>query len=67
MFVRKFDSVGKVLLTLGTPGAKGCDETHLNMPTDMAITPQGDIFVSDGYGNNRVVHFDARQVRQGLG
>src|SRR6185369_13880749 len=27
-------------------------------PTDMAISPAGDIFVSDGYGNARVVHFD---------
>ena len=24
----------------------------------MAITPSGDVFVTDGYGNNRVVHFD---------
>lgn len=51
---------GKVLKTLGTPGEPGCDETHLNKPTDMAITPQGDVFVSDGYGNARVVHFDAQ-------
>jgi 6-bladed beta-propeller protein len=28
------------------------------MPTDMAITPAGDVYVSDGYGNARVVHFD---------
>jgi len=28
------------------------------MPTDVAVTPAGDIFVSDGYGNARVVHFD---------
>ena len=32
---------------------------RLVMPTDMAITPTGEVFVSDGYGNNRVVHFDA--------
>jgi len=56
--VRKFSPSGEVLLTLGTPGEKGCDATHLYMPTDMAITPQGDVFVSDGYGNARVVHFD---------
>lgn len=57
--VRKFTPEGKLLLTLGTPGEPGEDETHLNQPTDMAITPSGDIFVSDGYGNNRVVHFDS--------
>lgn len=56
--VRKYSPDGKLLLTLGTPGDKGEDATHLNMPTDMAVTPAGDIFVSDGYGNNRVVHFD---------
>jgi sugar lactone lactonase YvrE len=56
--VRKFTPDGKLLLTLGTPGVSGVDETHMNKPTDMAITPAGDIFVSDGYGNNRVVHFD---------
>ena len=56
--VRKFTPEGKLLQTLGTEGHAGCDDTHLNMPTDMAVTPAGDIFVSDGYGNARVVHFD---------
>jgi len=49
---------GKLLKTLGTPGEPGEDERHLNKPTDMTITPEGDVFVSDGYGNARVVHFD---------
>lgn len=49
---------GKLLKTLGTPGEAGDDERHLNKPTDMAILPSGDVFVSDGYGNARVVHFD---------
>ena len=57
--VIKFDQEGKVLLTLGTKGEKGEDATHFNMPTDMAITPTGEIFVTDGYGNRRVVHFGA--------
>ncbi len=56
--VRKFNPYGEVLLTIGTPGEPGNDETHLDKPTDMAISPSGDVFVSDGYGNNRVVHFD---------
>lgn len=29
-----------------------------NRPTGVAVTPQGDIFVSDGYGNCRIHHFD---------
>jgi NHL repeat-containing protein len=49
---------GKVLRTLGTPGVPGNDESHFNKPTDMAITPQGDVYVTDGYVNSRVVHFD---------
>lgn len=57
--VRKFTPAGELLLTLGTPGAYGDDQTHLNKPTDMVIAPTGDVFVTDGYGNNRVVHFTA--------
>ncbi|MFG0263404.1 MAG: peptidyl-alpha-hydroxyglycine alpha-amidating lyase family protein [Novipirellula sp. JB048] len=58
--IRKFSPEGKVLLTIGTPGVSGDDQTHLDKPTDMAIAANGDVFVSDGYGNNRVVHFDAK-------
>jgi DNA-binding beta-propeller fold protein YncE len=56
--IRKCNPQGEVLLTIGTPGEAGCDQTHLYKPTDMAIAPNGHVFVSDGYGNNRVVHFD---------
>ena len=55
--VRKFTEDGKLLLTLGTLDEPGEDETHLNAPTDMVVTPAGDVFVTDGYGNNRIVHF----------
>jgi DNA-binding beta-propeller fold protein YncE len=56
--VQKHTPEGRLLLTLGTKGAPGRDLSHLNMPTDMALTPAGDVFVSDGYGNARIVHFD---------
>lgn len=56
--VQKYTPEGKLLMTLGEKGKKGEDDSHFNMPTDMAITPSGDIFVSDGYGNRRIVHFD---------
>jgi hypothetical protein len=55
--VEKYTPEGKLLLTLGTKGKAGRDRSHFNMPTDMAILRDGDIFVSDGYGNARVVHF----------
>jgi DNA-binding beta-propeller fold protein YncE len=56
--VMQFTPEGKLLKTLGTPGVPGEDGTHFNRPTDMAFSPRGDVFVTDGYGNNRVVHFD---------
>lgn len=58
--VKKFTPEGKLLLVLGTPGAAGEDGAHFNAPTDVAITPKGDVFITDGYGNRRVVHFDSR-------
>ncbi|MGB2862792.1 MAG: hypothetical protein WBC05_05645, partial [Sedimentisphaerales bacterium] len=57
--VRKHSPEGKLLLTLGEPGIAGTDQGHFDKPTDMAVLPSGDIFVADGYGNRRVVHFDA--------
>lgn len=56
--VQKYTPEGELLQTLGTRGESGEDETHFNRPTDMAITATGDVFVTDGYGNRRVVHFD---------
>jgi peptidylamidoglycolate lyase len=58
--VRKYSPKGKLLLALGEPGIAGTDEAHFDRPTDMAILPKGDIFVSDGYNNRRIVHFDAK-------
>ncbi|MHC4749472.1 MAG: NHL repeat-containing protein, partial [Planctomycetota bacterium] len=57
--VQKYSPEGKLLLTLGEVGLAGNDQSHFDKPTDMAILPTGDIFVSDGYGNKRVIHFDA--------
>ena len=56
--VMQFAPDGKLLKELGTRGVPGGDASHFNMPTDMVVAPSGDVFVSDGYGNNRVVYFD---------
>src|SRR5579862_4911841 len=63
--VRKFSLDGKVLMTIGTPNEAGADQTHLNQPNDVAVAANGDIYVSDGYGNDRVIVFDkhGRYVR----
>ena len=58
--VVKFSPDGKVLMTLGTPGVPGSGPAHFNSPSDIAVAPNGDIFVADGHGdngNNRVVKF----------
>ncbi len=57
--VRKYTRDGKLLMNLGEPGVAGDDSTHFDGPTDVAITPEGELFITDGYGNNRVVHCDA--------
>ncbi len=56
--VMQFSPEGILLRTLGTCGVPGNDESHFNLPTDMAVTPTGEVFVADGYGNSRIVHFD---------
>lgn len=57
--VYKFNHDGKLLFTVGEKGVSGLDETHFNQPTDVAVTPDGEFYVSDGYGNSRVAKFDA--------
>jgi len=60
--VLKLSPEGKVLMTLGTPGVAGDDETHFNAPSDVAVARNGDIFVADGHGdktNARIVKFSA--------
>src|SRR5262245_18619317 len=58
LIVQKFTPDGQLLLTIGTRGESGADETHFYRPTDMAIAHNGDVFVTDGYGNRRIVHLD---------
>ena len=46
--VVKFSPDGEVLLTLGTPGMAGDPPARLNQPMDIAVAPNGDIFVAEG-------------------
>jgi DNA-binding beta-propeller fold protein YncE len=68
--IRKFTPEGKLLMTMGimnTPSDTGYDGKNtltvsrpagpFNRPTNLAMGPQGDLFVSDGYGNCRVHRF----------
>ena len=68
--VHKFSPDGRLLMTLGTPGKPsdtGATSNDFrtvkysgppfNFPTNLAIAPNGDLFISDGYGNARVHHY----------
>ena len=57
--VFKYTHEGRLLLTLGERGKPGSDKTHFNLPTDVAVLPDGSFYVSDGYRNTRVVKCDA--------
>jgi DNA-binding beta-propeller fold protein YncE len=61
----KLSPDGKVLLTLGKKGVAGSGLDEFDQPTDVAIAPNGDIFVGDGHtgggtavGNARIMKFD---------
>jgi DNA-binding beta-propeller fold protein YncE len=54
--VFKYTPDGKLLQAWGTRGKRGNDATHFNEPTDVAFGPTGDIYISDGYNNTRVIH-----------
>jgi len=67
--ITKFSPDGKVQMVLGVrpPGVLGAQNPGPSVPaqkyifcrpTDVGWDPQGNIFVSDGYCNNRVVKYD---------
>jgi hypothetical protein len=57
--VTKFAPSGEVLMRLGTPGQAGAPGEPFNMPTHAVQAPNGDIFISDGYAQNRIHRFSA--------
>jgi DNA-binding beta-propeller fold protein YncE len=67
--VVKLNPAGQVLLTIGTKGEAGdwneaAGSRKLNQPNDIAIAPNGDVFVAQGHtpgagrGDARVLKFD---------
>lgn len=59
--VRKCTPDGKVLLTIGVPGAPApfMSGTPFHRCTHTALSPAGDIYISDGYGNACVHKYSA--------
>jgi DNA-binding beta-propeller fold protein YncE len=56
--VFKFNPMGKLLLSLGKIDRPGTGIDQFDKPTDIAFAPNGDVFVTDGYGNSRVMKLD---------
>lgn len=60
--VLKLNPEGRIVMVLGRKGRVGESDPRLgilfNRPTDVAVNSRGEIFVTDGYGNSRVVKFD---------
>ena len=58
--VYKTSLSGEVLLTLDAPQEDGLypDKSKF-VPTEVAVTPQGDFYVADGYGEQYILHYDA--------
>jgi DNA-binding beta-propeller fold protein YncE len=50
---------GEVLLTIGTPDLPNVyDAERKFVPTDVAVAPNGDIYVADGYGQNYIHQYN---------
>jgi peptidylamidoglycolate lyase len=58
--VYKTDLKGKVLFTIGNVETESSTSRKFEWanPTDVAVAPNGDIYVVDGYGSQRVTRFD---------
>jgi DNA-binding beta-propeller fold protein YncE len=60
--VLKFDQQGKFLMQIGKPGqSKGSNDTeNLRLPAKTIVDAKtNELYVADGYGNHRVIVFDA--------
>lgn len=58
-FISKIAMDGKVVYTIGHPQTVGAYQPGEDFnPTDIAIAPNGDLYVTDGYGSDRVIQYD---------
>ncbi len=55
--ITKMDPQGKTIMTLGTRDRRGKSTTLFYLPTDIAFAPNGELVVTDGYGNARLVRY----------
>lgn len=58
--VDKTTTDGRLLMTLPSPHALGIyAEEDPYKPTETAVSPNGDIYVADGYGSQYIIQYDA--------
>ncbi len=57
--VFEYSPAGKQLRAWGEKGKPGLDPAHFDKPTNVAVAPNGDFYVADGYGNSRIAKFSA--------
>jgi streptogramin lyase len=55
--VYKMSPDWKEVMRLGTKGTSGSGPNTFNLPTDVAFAPNGDVYVTDGYGSARIVKY----------
>jgi DNA-binding beta-propeller fold protein YncE len=53
----KMNASGHTLMTMGTRDKRGKSHDLFYLPTDIAFAPNGELIVTDGYGNDRVMRF----------
>jgi DNA-binding beta-propeller fold protein YncE len=53
--VYEFSLDGTLLRTFGQRGKPGLGKDQFNKPTCVAVAPNGDFYITDGYGNRRIV------------
>ena len=58
--VKKYSRDGQLLLSLGTLGQHGHAPYLFNGPTGVAVQPNGNIVVTDGYWNSRMIWYSPK-------
>ncbi len=58
-FISKMTLDGKLIYSIGHPQTCGAYKPEQPFrPTDIAIAPNGDLYVTDGYGSDFLLHYD---------
>ncbi|XPF95891.1 6-bladed beta-propeller [Colwellia sp. RE-S-Sl-9] len=60
-FIAKLNMQGDIIFTIGHPQTIGIYTPDMPFkPTDIAIAPNGDIYITDGYGSDYLIQYDSQ-------